>query len=214
VALILHFADPNHCLFFSQFPNILRFSTACPFSDIRLTCARLLAFASTHIPSIAARVTADPICLYLPRDSSPTVGWAAHASAPAEVVEYPVCSDCGQRHAPDDNSAADQVAAEASVDVQDPLLSERSRPEPAESVRPLFEDLFLTAGRISNLDQVLAMMPDFFSPAANTLHFVMREQGPLPLPWRNYLALLVRLDSIITSVFGSCLMIYVFRPGK
>ncbi len=66
----------------------------------------------------------------------------------------------------------------------------------------MFEDLFLTVGRVSHLDQVLALLPEFFVPAANTLHFIMRENGPLPLPWRNYLAILAssrfRCDSLMS----------------
>jgi hypothetical protein len=66
----------------------------------------------------------------------------------------------------------------------------------------LFEDLFLTVGRVSHLDQVLALLPEFFVPAANTLHFIMRENGPLTLPWRNYLAILAssrfRCDSLMS----------------
>jgi sestrin len=48
---------------------------------------------------------------------------------------------------------------------------------------------------------VLSLLPDFFNPFANTLHYVMRENGPLPQIWRHYLAILAscryRCDSLI-----------------
>lgn len=59
-----------------------------------------------------------------------------------------------------------------------------------EVYRKIFVDLFLQNGRVSHLNRVLAIHPSFFEKSWATFTFIMTESGPLPLDWRNYIAIL------------------------
>jgi sestrin len=52
------------------------------------------------------------------------------------------------------------------------------------------EDVFLISGRISHLDRMLCMLPKFYPIFATCLNQVMRENGPLPVHYRHYLAVI------------------------
>ena len=73
---------------------------------------------------------------------------------------------------------------------------------PASSLISLFNDLFVTYGRITHLGMIIVLMvlyldllfstfPQFFEASANTLHLLMRGSGPLPFHWRHYIACMV-----------------------
>lgn len=79
------------------------------------------------------------------------------------------------------------------------------RPLPAPSLAPLFEDIFIATGRVCNLDLVLALIPDFMQAFSNAYFFIMRENGPLPVTWRNYLGILVGV-----SLFGTKAVSHVY----
>lgn len=55
---------------------------------------------------------------------------------------------------------------------------------------PWFEDLFMLSGRLSNLEQLVSMLPAFFPAFVTTLNQIMRLDGPLPISWRHYIAIL------------------------
>ena len=55
----------------------------------------------------------------------------------------------------------------------------------------LLSDLFLSSGRISHFDRLLAFHPSFYCKWADTLDFLMTDRaGPLLLPDRHYIALI------------------------
>lgn len=56
--------------------------------------------------------------------------------------------------------------------------------------KKIFVDLFLTTGRVSHLSRVMSIHPTYFEKFWATFAFVMTEPGPLPLSWRNYIAIL------------------------
>mmetsp|Transcript_53436 Transcript_53436/g.134272 ORF Transcript_53436/g.134272 Transcript_53436/m.134272 type:complete len:234 (+) Transcript_53436:117-818(+) len=64
-------------------------------------------------------------------------------------------------------------------------------PSPHEDTQAMFNELFLSTGRVGNLFRLFAMHPTFFSRFLSSYHTVMLAAGPLPLPWRNYIATLV-----------------------
>ena len=55
----------------------------------------------------------------------------------------------------------------------------------------IFVDTYLITGRVSHLNRVLCLHPSFFEKYFATLNFIMRAEGPLPVPWRWYIAILV-----------------------
>lgn len=54
----------------------------------------------------------------------------------------------------------------------------------------IYIDIFLQSGRVSNLNRVLALHPTYFVKYYAAYNFIMRDDGPLPLSWRNYIAIL------------------------
>eukprot|EP01119_Soliformovum_irregulare_P021919 TRINITY_DN7385_c0_g1_i2.p1 TRINITY_DN7385_c0_g1~~TRINITY_DN7385_c0_g1_i2.p1 ORF type:complete len:616 (-),score=149.10 TRINITY_DN7385_c0_g1_i2:116-1963(-) len=66
---------------------------------------------------------------------------------------------------------------------------------PDAEIHQVFVDVFLQTGRVSHLDRVLAIHPSYFEKQLGTTTFVMREGGTLPLPWRNYIAILTAARS-------------------
>jgi len=58
------------------------------------------------------------------------------------------------------------------------------------TIRQLFVELFLQTARVSHLHRVLALHPTYLEKYQATFNFIMRDSGPLPLDWRNYLAIL------------------------
>ena len=57
-------------------------------------------------------------------------------------------------------------------------------------LQPWLEDVFLITGRVSHLERLLCMLPPFYPQFATTLNQIMRADGPLPVHYRNYLAIL------------------------
>lgn len=57
-------------------------------------------------------------------------------------------------------------------------------------VRALFRAQFLGSGRLSYLDRVLSFRPDYAQVFHTCQVVIMREQGPLPVVWRHYVALI------------------------
>jgi hypothetical protein len=58
-------------------------------------------------------------------------------------------------------------------------------------LRQIFMDLFLHTGRVSHLNRVLLLHQSYFEKYYAMFAFIMRDNGPLPHPWRNYIAILV-----------------------
>eukprot|EP00123_Amoebidium_parasiticum_P015278 comp22870_c0_seq1/m.36109 comp22870_c0_seq1/g.36109 ORF comp22870_c0_seq1/g.36109 comp22870_c0_seq1/m.36109 type:complete len:441 (-) comp22870_c0_seq1:1051-2373(-) len=56
--------------------------------------------------------------------------------------------------------------------------------------RELFREMFMHDGRVSHMVQMMTSFPDFLSACVDTLHMVLRCDGPLPLDWRAYVAMM------------------------
>eukprot|EP01134_Creolimax_fragrantissima_P006797 CFRG6797T1 len=54
----------------------------------------------------------------------------------------------------------------------------------------LFKDMFMHDGKVTHMVQTLMHCPQFLSVFINTIHYVMRSDGPLPQDWRHYIAIL------------------------
>jgi len=52
----------------------------------------------------------------------------------------------------------------------------------------IFQQAFVRFGRVSHLLQVLAMHPTYASKFSDCMHTIMYGSGPLPRPWRAYIA--------------------------
>lgn len=58
------------------------------------------------------------------------------------------------------------------------------------SMQEHLEDTFIRFGRIANLTQLFLLLPEFFVVFSRTLGTIMRDDGPIPVTWRHYLAIL------------------------
>eukprot|EP01132_Coremiostelium_polycephalum_P005596 gene5596-6964_t len=56
--------------------------------------------------------------------------------------------------------------------------------------RKLFQDVFLQSGRVNHIIRVLGWHPQYLERFLASYNKVMREPGPIPLPWRNYIGIL------------------------
>ncbi|PRP84687.1 sestrin-like protein [Planoprotostelium fungivorum] len=57
-------------------------------------------------------------------------------------------------------------------------------------LRNIFGEIFYTTGRVSHLNRIIALHSTYFERYYEAYNFIMREPGPLPLSWRNYIAIL------------------------
>ena len=62
---------------------------------------------------------------------------------------------------------------------------------PQAQVQLLYEETFLSEGRLSNIIQLLGYHPTYLNLFIKTHDFLMRGNGPLPLDIRSYIAILV-----------------------
>jgi len=111
----------------------------------------------------------------------PTVRRLAFKCPFSEVRE--LMQDYLKRHE-NDNPASSQ----ASSFVPSNLLVPVSPKD--EVVRQMFEDIFASRGRLSHIDQVLGWHPLYLEAFTMTTEFLMREEGELSVPIRNYLAII------------------------
>ncbi|EGG16331.1 sestrin-like protein [Cavenderia fasciculata] len=54
----------------------------------------------------------------------------------------------------------------------------------------LFQEAFLQSGRVNHIIRLLGWHPQYLERFLASYNKVMRDQGPLPLPWRNYIGIL------------------------
>ena len=56
----------------------------------------------------------------------------------------------------------------------------------------LYKDIYkFWFGRITNMDRVLMWYPEYLRKITRVMHHVMQAEGPLPLDWRYFLAIIV-----------------------
>jgi len=82
-----------------------------------------------------------------------------------------------------------------------------------EETRHMFEDLFASRGRLSHLDQILGWHPHFLQAFTMTTEFLMKEDGALPLCFRNYLAILASSLHGCEYIVSSQEREFVFNRG-
>ncbi|EFA84614.1 sestrin-like protein [Heterostelium album PN500] len=56
-----------------------------------------------------------------------------------------------------------------------------------ELTKRLFQEVFLQSGRVNHIVRLLGWHPQYLERFLSSYNKVMRDPGPLPLPWRNYI---------------------------
>ncbi|GAM28674.1 hypothetical protein SAMD00019534_118500 [Acytostelium subglobosum LB1] len=59
-----------------------------------------------------------------------------------------------------------------------------------ETTKQLFQEVFMQSGRVNRVVRLLGWHPQYLDKFLSSYNKVMRDPGPLPLFWRNYIAIL------------------------
>lgn len=61
----------------------------------------------------------------------------------------------------------------------------------------IFEDAFVTLGRLDNISVVMGFHPHYLTSFLRTQHYLLQMDGPLPLHYRHYIGIMVRLSRLL-----------------
>ncbi|KAF8981784.1 Sestrin-1 [Entomortierella lignicola] len=155
--------------------TILRFSICCPYKDVKICLVGLLnELEALHIPipkpiHPSASFFIDPKDIFLldsPENSrcvSPTLSARDRSSSSSSLATLPIT----------------QGSLPPSVGCV-----------PDEATKEIMTQTFLNYGRTSNLFRILAFFPSFWEKFENAQNCMMNGPGPIPKPWRCYVAIM------------------------
>lgn len=66
-----------------------------------------------------------------------------------------------------------------------------------ERVSLLFMKAVVSRGSVDAVSQQMASHPQYLESFLRTQHYILHMDGPLPLPYRHYIAIMVRLQAIL-----------------
>lgn len=69
----------------------------------------------------------------------------------------------------------------------------------------IFEDAFVALGRLDNISVVMGFHPQYLTSFLRTQHYLLQMDGPLPLHYRHYIGIMVRLSH--PSVWPDCCLL-------
>lgn len=61
----------------------------------------------------------------------------------------------------------------------------------------IFEDAFVALGRLDNISVVMGFHPHYLTSFLRTQHYLLQMDGPLPLHYRHYIGIMVRLSRLL-----------------
>ncbi|KAI1296181.1 Sestrin-1 [Mortierella claussenii] len=155
--------------------TILRFSVCCPYKDVKICLVGLLTeLESLNIPipkpiHPSASFFIDPKDIYLldsPENSrcpSPTLSAKDRSLSSSSLATLPATPTC---------------------------LPPSVGCVPDEATKQIMTQTFLNYGRTSNLFRVLAFFPSFWEKFESAQTCMMNGPGPIPKPWRCYVAIM------------------------
>ncbi|KAF9168863.1 Sestrin-1 [Mortierella sp. AD011] len=155
--------------------TILRFSICCPYKDVKICLVGLLnELEALHIPiprpiHVSASFFIDPKDVYLldsPESSrcvSPTLSARDRSSSCSSLSTLPMTRGC---------------------------LPPSVGCVPDEATKQIMTQTFLNYGRTSNLFRIMAFFPSFWEKFENSQSCMMNGPGPIPKPWRCYVAIM------------------------
>jgi hypothetical protein len=147
VSSLFLFLGPLNLLIIDASPFCLR---VC--NSVRTMCQSLLDLAHQHLPPADLALTrmTPVVSLYLPPDCLPTVWWTLTTPPP---LAAPTAFDFSPAPRTPDAAVTPPTSSAPSSNRRG-----LNRPLPPPALRPLFEDLFVFGGRVSNLDQVCSLL--------------------------------------------------------
>ncbi|RYG40863.1 hypothetical protein EON68_03725, partial [archaeon] len=90
-------------------------------------------------------------------------------------------------------------------------LVSRTHPDPTS--QRVFERAFLLFGRVSNLTHVLAAHPSYIDCFLSTFNTLLNEEGPLPVTWRCFIALMAAARHKCAYLFRRQQDMFLLRGG-
>ncbi|KAG0297963.1 Sestrin-1 [Dissophora globulifera] len=155
--------------------TILRFSVCCPYKDVKICLVALLTeLEALHIP--------------IPKPIHPS---ASFFIDPKDIflLDSPENSRC----ASPTFSSAKRTPSSAS---HSPVVTARRCLPPSvgcvpdETTKQIMTQTFLNYGRTSNLFRIMAFFPSFWEKFEKSQTCMMNGPGPIPKPWRCYVAIM------------------------
>ncbi|ORZ12104.1 PA26 p53-induced protein-domain-containing protein [Lobosporangium transversale] len=155
--------------------TILRFSVCCPYKDVKICLVGLLnELEALNIPipkpiHPSASFFIDPKDIYMldspenSRCTSPTLSPKDRSSSSSSLSTLPVTPAC---------------------------LPPSLGCIPDEATKQIMTQTFLNYGRTSNLFRILAFFPSFWEKFESSQNCMMNGPGPIPKPWRCYVAIM------------------------
>ncbi|KAF9177481.1 Sestrin-1 [Haplosporangium sp. Z 767] len=155
--------------------TILRFSICCPYKDVKICLMGLLTeLEALNIPipkpiHPSASFFIEPKDIYLldsPENSrcpSPTPSGRGRSSSSASLSTLPSSPGC---------------------------LPPSVGCVPDEATKQIMTQTFLNYGRTSNLFRIMAFFPSFWEKFESSQSCMMNGPGPIPKPWRCYVAIM------------------------
>lgn len=64
----------------------------------------------------------------------------------------------------------------------------------------IFEDAFVALGRLDNISVVMGFHPHYLTSFLRTQHYLLQMDGPLPLHYRHYIGIMVRLSRLLWPI--------------
>ncbi|KAF9952592.1 Sestrin-1 [Mortierella alpina] len=155
--------------------TILRFSVCCPYKDVKICLMGLLTeLESLNIP-IPKPIHASASFFIEPKD--------------IYMLDSPESSRCvsptlsAQDRSPSSTSLATLPASPG-------CLPPAIGCVPDEHTKQIMTQTFLNYGRTSNLFRIMAFFPSFWEKFESSQSCMMNGPGPIPKPWRCYVAIM------------------------
>ncbi|KAG0197977.1 Sestrin-1 [Mortierella sp. GBA30] len=155
--------------------TILRFSVCCPYKDVKICLMGLL----TELESLS---------IPIPRPIHPS---ASFFIEPKDI--YMLDSPESSRCASPTLSAKDRSPSSSSLatlPASPGCLPPAVGCVPDEATKQIMTQTFLNYGRTSNLFRIMAFFPSFWEKFESSQSCMMNGTGPIPKPWRCYVAIM------------------------
>lgn len=75
----------------------------------------------------------------------------------------------------------------------------------------IFEDAFVALGRLDNISVVMGFHPHYLTSFLRTQHYLLQMDGPLPLHYRHYIGIMVRLSRLLRRTNSRIVWLKVLR---
>ncbi|KAK3817157.1 MAG: PA26 p53-induced protein-domain-containing protein [Linnemannia gamsii] len=157
--------------------TILRFSVCCPYKDVKICLVGLL-----------NELEVNPRLIFLPHTAMSS--FVELALDDIYLLDSPENSRCPSPTL----SAKDRCSSSSSLSTLPATVTGCLPPSvgcvPDEATKQIMTQTFANYGRTSNLFRIMAFFPSFWEKFESSQTCMMNGPGPIPKPWRCYVAIM------------------------